>query len=179
MEFGTEKGVRDFLGLCLDPGHGREKRTPLQLTKIMPEPLFQALGRYAPHLVELRKAAEFREEQGRLARQMYADGLAAWIRGDEPGPASLNWPVPDLETLLQIREAFDAANEHIAECDTCNPKMWLPEMCADGQRLAAAAGATIAEAVLAPRRPCRPVGRAGRPAAMPAEPGERRHPARR
>lgn len=74
MEFGTEKGVRDFLGLCLDPGHGCEKRTPLQLTQIMPEPLLEALGRYAPHLAELRKAAEFRDEQGRLARQMYADG---------------------------------------------------------------------------------------------------------
>ncbi|MFJ6561983.1 hypothetical protein ACIQMV_19405 [Streptomyces sp. NPDC091412] len=157
MEFGTEKGVRDFLGLCLDPGHGREKRTPLQLTKIMPEPLLQALGRYAPHLVELRKAAEFREEQGRLARQMYADGLAAWIRGDEPGPAILNTPVPDLEALLlQVGEAFAAANAHIAECGTCRRDMRLPEMCADGQRLAVAAAATITEAVPAPAAPVVP-----------------------
>ncbi|MGW4824636.1 hypothetical protein ACWEP4_38365 [Streptomyces sp. NPDC004227] len=106
------------------------------------------------------------------------------IRGDEPGPAILNTPVPDLEALLlQVWEAFAAANAHIAECGTCRRDMRLPEMCADGQRLAVAAAATITEAVPAPAAPVvpapEPVDRRLCPQNLvgdKAEPGERWRP---
>ncbi|MFE6551669.1 hypothetical protein ACFVHS_25160 [Streptomyces sp. NPDC057746] len=76
----TEEEVRGFLRLCLDPGYG-PKRAPLQLTRVMPEQLRDKVEVYAPHLAELRQAAELLEEQGRTARETYADGLAAFIRG--------------------------------------------------------------------------------------------------
>ncbi|MFD8033965.1 hypothetical protein ACFV3F_35470 [Streptomyces sp. NPDC059717] len=82
----TEEDVRGFLRLCLDPGRGVE-RAPLQLTKVMPQALRDAVEQYVPYLAELREAAELQE--GRMARQRYADELAAFIHGDEAGPARL------------------------------------------------------------------------------------------
>ncbi|MFE0541084.1 hypothetical protein [Streptomyces sp. NPDC058891] len=79
-QLATEEDVRGFLRLCLDPSYG-PKRAPLQLTRVMPEQLRNQVEEYAPHLVELRQAAELLEEQGRKARETYADGLAAFIRG--------------------------------------------------------------------------------------------------
>ncbi|MGW1529733.1 hypothetical protein [Streptomyces sp. NPDC002159] len=87
----TEEDVRGFLRLCLDPGRGVE-RAPLQLTKVMPQTLRDAVEQYVPQLAELREAAELQEEQGRMARQRYADELAAFIHGDEPGPARMPHP---------------------------------------------------------------------------------------
>ncbi|MET8786135.1 hypothetical protein [Streptomyces sp. NPDC004589] len=84
----TEEDVRGFRCLCLDPGRGVE-RAPLQLTKVMPQALRDAVEQYAPYLAELREAAELQGEQGRMARQRYADELAAFIHGDEAGPARL------------------------------------------------------------------------------------------
>jgi len=81
----TEEDVRGFLRLCLDPGRGVE-RAPLQLTKVMPQALRDAAEQYVPHLAELQ------EEQGRMARQRYADELAAFIHGDEAGPARMPHP---------------------------------------------------------------------------------------
>ncbi|TFV33155.1 hypothetical protein E4K10_30205 [Streptomyces sp. T1317-0309] len=62
-DLNTEEDVRGFLRLCLDPGYGI-KRTPLQLTRVMPQPLRDKAEEYAPHLTELRQAAERLEEQG-------------------------------------------------------------------------------------------------------------------
>ncbi|MET8783472.1 MULTISPECIES: hypothetical protein [unclassified Streptomyces] len=87
----TEDDVRGFLRLCLDPGRGVE-RAPLQLTKVMPQALRDAVEQYVPYLAELREAAELQEEQGRMARQGYADELAAFIHGDEAGSARMARP---------------------------------------------------------------------------------------
>ncbi|MFF0765051.1 hypothetical protein ACFYWH_34300 [Streptomyces sp. NPDC003737] len=87
----TEEDVRGSLGLCLDPGRGVE-RAPLQLTKVMPQALRDAVEQYVPHLAELREAAELQEEQGRMGRQRYADELAAFIHGDEAGTTRLPHP---------------------------------------------------------------------------------------
>lgn len=87
----TEEDVRGFLRLCLDPGRGVE-RALLQLTKVMPQALRDAVEQYVPHLAELREAAELQEEQGRMARQRYADELATFIHSDEAGPARMPHP---------------------------------------------------------------------------------------
>ncbi|MFD0134851.1 hypothetical protein ACFVIL_12925 [Streptomyces sp. NPDC127159] len=87
----TEEDVRGFLRLCLDPGRGVE-RAPLQLTKVMPQALRDAVEQYVPHLAELREAAELQEEQGRMGRQRYADELAAFIHGDEAGTTRMPHP---------------------------------------------------------------------------------------
>jgi hypothetical protein len=41
--------------------------------------------------------------------------------------------------MVRVHTAFAAANAHIAACTICHPKMRLPEMCAEGQRLTSAA----------------------------------------
>lgn len=84
-DLATEEDVRGFLRLCLDPSYG-PKRAPLQLTRIMPEQLRNRVEAYAPHLAELREATELIEEQGRQAREKYADGLAAFIHGGNTNP---------------------------------------------------------------------------------------------
>lgn len=93
MDLSSATAVRKFLTLCLDPGRGI-KRTPATLAKIMPGPLGAAVDQFAPHLAELRRAAEEADRQAAAARKTYADGLAAWIstgeqpaeQGTGPGP---------------------------------------------------------------------------------------------
>ncbi|MGW5582924.1 hypothetical protein [Streptomyces sp. NPDC003857] len=83
----TEEDVRGFLRLCLDPGRGVE-RAPLQLTKVMPQALRDAVEQYVPHLAELREAAELQEEQGRMAPpevRRRTRRVHSWRRG-RPGP---------------------------------------------------------------------------------------------
>ncbi|MFI2434726.1 hypothetical protein [Streptomyces sp. NPDC018693] len=88
MKFDTEKDVRDFLRLCLAPGHGTE-RTPAKLAEVMPDPLYDALVRHAPHLGKLRAEADRQEAQARRARKAYADALAAWINTDPADSADV------------------------------------------------------------------------------------------
>lgn len=78
MDLSSLNHVRKFLALCLDPVHGI-KRTPAKLAAVMPDEMIAAVDRYAPHLAELRQAADEAERQARAARKKYADGLAAWI----------------------------------------------------------------------------------------------------
>ncbi|MGY3199799.1 hypothetical protein [Streptomyces sp. TE5632] len=85
MNLTDENSVRDFLRLCLDPGHGI-KRTPEKLTEVMPDPLYQAMVLYAPHLGRLRADADRQDKKARTARRAYADAVAAWIH-DKPSPA--------------------------------------------------------------------------------------------
>ncbi|MFD0209178.1 hypothetical protein ACFVH9_08570 [Streptomyces hirsutus] len=85
MNLTDEKSVRDFLRLCLDPGHGI-KRTPAKLTEVMPDPLYQAMVLYAPRLGRLRADADRQDKKARAARKAYADAVAAWIH-DKPAPA--------------------------------------------------------------------------------------------
>lgn len=117
MDLSSPDAVREFLALCLDPGHGI-KRTPATLAKIMPGPLGAAVDRFAPHLAQLREAADQAEQKARAARDTYTDALAAWITGDHsaherdhidgvPWPQCLacsteahtvDWTVPDRPT---------------------------------------------------------------------------------
>jgi hypothetical protein len=84
----TEKDVRDFLRLCLDPGHGI-KRTPAKLAGIMPGPLEDALMRFAPHLGAVQAEADRQEAEARKARKAYTEALAAWITGESADAPSL------------------------------------------------------------------------------------------
>ncbi|WP_327345910.1 hypothetical protein [Streptomyces europaeiscabiei] len=134
MPYKTEDELRGFLCLCLDPGPGRTKRTAAQLAAIMPDPVYEALIQYAPNLVELREHAGQLAEQATAAHHAYAEGLVAWIRGDEPKP------VRRRKSLLEsAMAAVEAAQTHIESCADCRPDMRLPEMCPDGQRQALAA----------------------------------------
>lgn len=101
MDLSTPEAVRDFLALCLDPGHGI-KRSPTTLTKITPGPLRDALVRFAPHLGELHQAAEEADRRAAAARKAYADGLAAWIKTGEQ-PAAADPPAADLGQCRQNR----------------------------------------------------------------------------
>ncbi|PWI09760.1 hypothetical protein DIZ27_14585 [Streptomyces sp. NWU339] len=135
MQYETPEQLRDFLKLCLDPGPGREKRTPAKLIEVLPEPMHAALIQHAPHLRQLRHRVDALTAQRQAAQQTYADALAAWIRGDEqPAPARLPLPLLDAVTLT-----YDAAVPHIDDCAVCRPDMRLAEMCADGQAAAVAA----------------------------------------
>lgn len=87
MDLSNAPAVREFLALCLDPGHGI-KRTPATLVKIMPGPLGAAVDRFAPHLAALRQAADEADERARTARKVYSDALATWITsGEQPAAA--------------------------------------------------------------------------------------------
>jgi len=138
----TADELRAFLKLCLDPGAGREKRTPVRLLEILPPQMHDQLIRHAPHLRSLRHRVDALAEQQRAAHDEYADALAAWIRGDEPGPARRPLPLLEAVTL-----AYEAAVEHIDGCSTCRPDMRLAEMCPDGQRAAVAGLDTVPAAV--------------------------------
>ncbi|MFF6801066.1 hypothetical protein [Streptomyces sp. NPDC012616] len=96
MQYEAPADLRAFLRLCLDPGPGRDKRTPVRLVEILPPPLHDELLRHAPHLRPMRHRADALAEQQRAARQEYADALAAWIHGEEPKPA------PDTEERYVI-----------------------------------------------------------------------------
>lgn len=87
MDLSSATAVREFLALCLDPGHGI-KRTPATLAKVMPGPLDAAVDQFAPHLAALRQAVDEAERQARAARKAYSDALATWITtGEEPATA--------------------------------------------------------------------------------------------
>jgi hypothetical protein len=81
MKFETPKEIRDFLRLCLDPGHGI-KRTPDKLAAIMPDLVRDRLEEYAPQLAELRQDAERAEGMAGEARTAYVEALSAWIADD-------------------------------------------------------------------------------------------------
>jgi hypothetical protein len=127
----TPAKLRAFLKLCLNPGHGRDKRTPVRLLEVLPAPMHDQLIQHAPHLRPLRHRVEALAEQQRAAHDEYADALAAWIRGDEQPAGRRSLPLLDAVSL-----AYDAAVQHIDDCDACRPDMRLAEMCPAGQRAA-------------------------------------------
>lgn len=71
VSISTAEELRAFLGLCLDPP-GREPRTPEELARLMPPWLAADVAEFAPHLGELRKAAD-------AAREAYVTALTEWI----------------------------------------------------------------------------------------------------
>ncbi|MFF0092765.1 hypothetical protein ACFYSF_22770 [Streptomyces canus] len=82
MDLSSKNTVREFLRLCLDPGHG-VKRTPAQLAEVMPGALRDAVTRFAPHLAELLDEATRKEKEARRARRAYVDAFSAWINADD------------------------------------------------------------------------------------------------
>ncbi|MET8609729.1 hypothetical protein [Streptomyces misionensis] len=131
----TAEDVRAFLALCLDPGPGRPKRTPLELTALLREPHLQALEKHAPHLATMRLIAEHRQKDADAARRTWAAGLAAWINDDWTSRTSSKPEGPDdpVTLMTQADMAARAAKAHVAECGACTGDMRLPELCADGQ----------------------------------------------
>lgn len=110
MDLSNPTAVREFLALCLDTRHGI-RRTPAELAELMPGPLRDATEKYAPHLAELREAAETLEGHAAAARRVHADALAAWIRG-EPQPVPDRAPAtPDEERRERYAEALYATME--------------------------------------------------------------------
>ncbi|MGW3445619.1 hypothetical protein [Streptomyces sp. NPDC001076] len=93
QDYETPDGLRAFLKLCLDPGHGIN-RTPAKLAEVLPEPLARKVAEFAPHVGGLRYFAQVLNEEvddaqkrAKDAHRAYADALAAWIHGEEPKPA--------------------------------------------------------------------------------------------
>lgn len=82
QQYDTPEALRAFLSLCLDPGHGIT-RSPETLAEVLPEPLARKAIEFAPHLGELRHAAQALDAQAARARRAYADALAAWIHGGQ------------------------------------------------------------------------------------------------
>jgi hypothetical protein len=98
MQFETREEVRDFLRLCLNPGHG-VTRTPNKLVEIMPETLRERLEGYAPHLAGLRQEAERAQAATEQARAAHADALTAWLTDDDTAAA----PVDDRTYVFNAR----------------------------------------------------------------------------
>ncbi|MFJ7489743.1 hypothetical protein ACIQZB_00530 [Streptomyces sp. NPDC097727] len=136
----TPEALRDFLKLCLDPGHGI-KRAPVRMAEALPEPLARKVVEFAPHLGGLRDHAEALDKQAKLAakrakeaHRAYADALTAWIHDEEPEPVHQS-----MSLLDAVAASTQAAQEHAKQCDTCDTSMRLAEMCPQGQRAALAA----------------------------------------
>ncbi|KUN32474.1 hypothetical protein AQJ11_02820 [Streptomyces corchorusii] len=86
QQFQTPDVTREFLRLCLDPGPGREKRTPVRLLEVLPQQMHDAVIRHAPYLRAMRDRVDALAEQHQAAKHEYADALTAWIHGEEPKP---------------------------------------------------------------------------------------------
>ncbi|MEV5677262.1 hypothetical protein [Streptomyces sp. NPDC052179] len=76
----TIEELRAFLRICLAPGHGVEPRTVETLANLMRPWLVDDIAAHAPHLGQLRTAADD-------ARTAYLTALGAWI-ADETAAAT-------------------------------------------------------------------------------------------
>lgn len=107
----TPEMLREFLALCLDPGPGRAKRTPEDLTRILPEPILGQLTRFDPQLGALRAYADQRQRQADAARLMWAAQLAAWITGEAPGDVPAPTPAAE-EGETCVHESWEVTSEY-------------------------------------------------------------------
>ncbi|MGA5496679.1 hypothetical protein ACPCSP_20190 [Streptomyces cinereoruber] len=99
----TPEETREFLRLCLDPGHGIQ-RTPDKLAEIMPPQMRDQVEAFAPHLTYLRGIADMAQAGADEARAAYAGALADWIDGKpapDLAPDTEPRPVVDLATLAE------------------------------------------------------------------------------
>ena len=85
MQLNTPEEARAFLRLCLDPGYGI-KRTVPKLAKVLPPFLRDQVEEFAPHLAELRAAAEEAARAAGAASAAYVEGLRAWIEQETEQP---------------------------------------------------------------------------------------------
>ncbi|MET8747233.1 hypothetical protein [Streptomyces sp. NPDC004728] len=133
-DYDTPEGLRSFLALCLDPGHGI-KRTPDRLAEVLPEALASKAAEFAPHLGRLRHEAKAADQRAKEAHRAYAEALASWIHGEEPTQV----PRRSMPLLKAVSAVYDAAVSHAARCSTCGPNMGFAEMCDEGARTVIAA----------------------------------------
>ncbi|MFD9422213.1 MULTISPECIES: hypothetical protein [unclassified Streptomyces] len=81
----TRDELRAFLRLCLTPGHGREKRSVETLARLMHPWLLDDIAEYAPHLMQLRTAAD-------TAQANYLTALETWITAETIEPPAEDTP---------------------------------------------------------------------------------------
>ncbi|MGA5202735.1 hypothetical protein [Streptomyces variegatus] len=131
MQFTTGDQLRAFLRLCIDPGAGRDKRTPTRLVEALPAS-HETLKEFTPpYLAAFARAADELTTQAEEMRHIYASGLLAWIREEEPSNRLL---------ALSLE-----ATAHARDCSWCKANGTLSHRCADAQRIAAALLAPAAE----------------------------------
>ncbi|WP_440581048.1 hypothetical protein [Streptomyces sp. PT19] len=125
MQFQNEHELRALLRTCIDPGPGRDKRTPTRLVEALPHEYAAALDQFAPRYLGAmgRTAAELTGRADDM-RHAYASSVLAWIRDESPSDRLL-----DLAT---------EATAHVRTCPWCSSGGVLAARCEDGRRLAAA-----------------------------------------
>jgi hypothetical protein len=124
VKFTSEKQLRTFLRLCIDPGTGRDKRTPTRLVEALPA-THETLKEFAPpYLGAFARTAADLTARAEEMRHSYAAALLAWIRDEEPSDRLV-----DLATT---------ATAHVRDCSWCTATGVLSHRCADGRRIAAA-----------------------------------------
>ncbi|MGX1513967.1 hypothetical protein [Streptomyces collinus] len=131
-QFTTAPELRAFLRLCLDPGPGRDKRTPVRMTEALPAPVITALDELAPPYMRAyrRTAADLSHNAARMS-QAYATAVLAWIRDEEPTD--------------ELHDLVTAASVHGRECRRCSSGGTLAAHCEEAALLAAAFLAPAAE----------------------------------
>jgi hypothetical protein len=116
--------LQDFLRLCIDPGPGRDKRTPLQMADSLPESHQAALYEMAPpYLHAFAVTADSLTRRAEEMRHAYAAALLAWLRGDLSTDHAL--------------ELVEQGARHTRQCPWCTHGV-LSATCEEGRRLAAA-----------------------------------------
>lgn len=75
----TPDEVRGLLHMCLDPGPGRDRRTPTELTVVMPDWLLGHLTEHAPHLAAMHAHVTAAEQLVAKTRASYAEALLTWV----------------------------------------------------------------------------------------------------
>ncbi|WP_309318862.1 hypothetical protein [Streptomyces salinarius] len=133
MRFTSAEELRAFLRICIDPGAGRDKRTPTRLVEALPREHAAALDQFAPGYLGAmgRTAAELTGRADDM-RHAYASTVLAWIREEQPS-----------DRLLDLAQE---ATAHARSCSWCSANGVLSHRCADGRRLAAALLAPVEDA---------------------------------
>jgi hypothetical protein len=140
MQFENADQLRAFLRTCIDPGPGRDKRTPTRLVEALPHQYAAALTEFAPPYLGAfgRTAAELTARAEDM-HHAYAATLLAWIRDEQPS-----------DRLLELAQE---ATAHVRACSWCTTNGVLSASCADGRRLADALLAPAKEAPAEDRAP--------------------------
>ncbi|WP_225846949.1 hypothetical protein [Streptomyces sp. HPF1205] len=147
MTLSTPDEMRGFLRMCLAPGPDRHRRTPTELTMVMPDWLLGHLAEHAPHLVAMHADVTAAEELvalveialnwsgvGRrpadqyraMAQRLHHLGL---LTPANPRGATFTCSGPDCDATATTDTAL-AVWSHPAggpwPCLTCSEKNWSP-----------------------------------------------------